>query len=65
MSKEAIINELIIAYAMELETIQNYIFIGEDPATSNAGWYYRTVARTADGWKIARTRVKMQKTRTR
>ena len=40
------------------ETVQNYQFIGEDPATSNAGWYYRTVD---DGWRIARTRVKMQK----
>ncbi|MCB2073526.1 MAG: nuclear transport factor 2 family protein [Novosphingobium sp.] len=43
------------------ETVQNYQFIGEDPATSNAGWYYRTVVRTDDGWRIARTRVKMQK----
>jgi ketosteroid isomerase-like protein len=43
------------------ETIQNYQFIGEDPATSNAGWYFRTVVRTADGWKIAHTKVKMQK----
>jgi len=43
------------------ETIQNYQFIGEDPATSNAGWYFRTVVRTADGWKIAHARVKMQK----
>ncbi|MCB2078172.1 MAG: nuclear transport factor 2 family protein [Novosphingobium sp.] len=43
------------------DTVQNYQFIGEDPATSNAGWYYRTVVRTDEGWKIARTRVKMQK----
>lgn len=43
------------------ETVQNYYFIGEDPATTNAGWYYRTLVRTGDGWKIARTRVKMQK----
>ena len=43
------------------ETVQNYYFIGEDAATTNAGWYYRTVTRTTDGWKIAHTRVKMQK----
>lgn len=43
------------------ETVQNYQFIGEDPATSNVGWYYRTVVRTDTGWKISRTRVKMQK----
>lgn len=43
------------------ETIQNYQFIGEDPKTSNVGWYFRTVVRTADGWKIAHTKVKMQK----
>jgi hypothetical protein len=43
------------------ETVQNYQFIGEDPATSNAGWYFRTVVRTDEGWKISRTRVKMQK----
>ena len=43
------------------ETVQNYQFVGEDPATSNVGWYYRTVVRTDAGWKIAHTRVKMQK----
>lgn len=43
------------------ETVQNYQFIGEDPATSNAGWYFRTVVRTEAGWKISHTRVKMQK----
>lgn len=43
------------------ETVQNYYFIGEDPANTNAGWYFRTVVRTDAGWKIARTRVKMQK----
>ena len=45
------------------ETIQNYQFIGEQSATSNAGWYYRTVVRTDGGWKIAHTKVKMQKPR--
>ncbi len=43
------------------ETIQNYQFIGEVAKFSNAGWYYRTLVRTAAGWKIAHTRVKMQK----
>ena len=45
------------------ETVQNYQFIGEDPATSNCGWYFRTVVRTADGWKISSAKVKMQKTK--
>lgn len=43
------------------ETIQSYQFIGNDPATSNTGWYYRTVVRTADGWKISRCRVKFNR----
>jgi len=43
------------------ETVQNYYFIGEDPSTSNAGWYFRTVVRTDAGWKIAKTKIKMQK----
>lgn len=43
------------------ETVQNYMFIGDDPKFSNQGWYYRTLVRTADGWKISHTRVKIQK----
>ena len=43
------------------ETIQNYVFYGDDPAYNNQGWYYRTLIRTADGWKISHTRVKLQK----
>jgi 3-phenylpropionate/cinnamic acid dioxygenase small subunit len=43
------------------ETIQNYVFIGDDDSFSNNGWYYRTVVRTAAGWRIAHTRVKFQK----
>ena len=43
------------------ETIQNYQFIAEEAKFSNAGWYYRTLVRTAAGWKIAHTSVKMQK----
>jgi hypothetical protein len=43
------------------ETVQNYAFIGDDDTYSNNGWYFRTVVRTMAGWKISRTRVKMQK----
>lgn len=43
------------------ETIQNYLFIGSEDAAWNMGWYYRTLVRMADGWKISRTQVKMQK----
>jgi len=43
------------------ETVQNYLFIGSDDAAWNMGWYFRTLIRTDAGWKIARTRVKMQK----
>lgn len=43
------------------ETIQNYLFIGSEDAAWNMGWYYRTLVRTADGWRIAHTRVQMQK----
>lgn len=44
------------------ETIQNYLFIASEDAAWNMGWYYRTLVRTEGGvWKIARTRVKMQK----
>lgn len=45
------------------ETVQNYQFLGEDPATNNCGWYFRTVIRTADGWKISYAKVKLQKTK--
>lgn len=45
----------------EAETVQNYIFIGNDPKFSNQGWYYRTLVRTDAGWKISHTKVKMQK----
>jgi hypothetical protein len=43
------------------ETVQNYLFIGSDDAAWNMGWYFRSLTRTDAGWKIARTRVKMQK----
>lgn len=40
------------------ETVQNYLFISTSTDDWNAGWYFRDLVRTADGWKIARTRVK-------
>ncbi|MBV1687345.1 nuclear transport factor 2 family protein [Novosphingobium sp. G106] len=43
------------------ETIQNYLFIASEDAAWNMGWYYRTLVRTAAGWKIAHTEVKMQR----
>ncbi len=43
------------------ETVQNYLFIASEDAAWNMGWYFRTLVRTADGWRISRTRVKMQK----
>lgn len=43
------------------ETIQNYLFIAAEDAAWNMGWYFRTLVRTSAGWKIAHTRVQMQK----
>ena len=43
------------------ETVQNYLFIGGADAAWNMGWYFRTVVRTDAGWKIAHTRVRMQR----
>jgi hypothetical protein len=43
------------------ETVQNYLFIGSDDAAWNMGWYLRTLVRSANGWKISHTSVKMQK----
>lgn len=43
------------------ETIQSYAFFGDDPKFNNQGWYHRTVARMHDGWKIAYTKVRVQK----
>jgi hypothetical protein len=42
-------------------TLQNYQFLADEQQFSNNGWYYRTLVRTAVGWKIAQTTVKMQK----
>jgi ketosteroid isomerase-like protein len=40
------------------KTVQNYLFVSTGTDEWNAGWYFRDLVRTADGWKIARTRVK-------
>ena len=48
-------------YGDRAETIKSYAFYGNDPALNNQGWYYRTVVRTGEGWRIAHTRVKLQK----
>ena len=41
------------------ETLQNYLFVSTGSDEWNVGWYDRTLVRTDDGWKIARTRVKI------
>lgn len=41
------------------ETIQNYIFISTSTDEWNSGWYHRSLVRSAAGWKIARTQVKI------
>jgi hypothetical protein len=43
------------------ETVQNYLFIASGDAAWNMGWYFRTLVRTDAGWKIAHTKVQMQK----
>jgi hypothetical protein len=43
------------------DTVQNYLFIGSQNAAWNMGWYFRRLVRVAAGWKIAHTRVEMQK----
>ncbi len=41
------------------EVIQSYLFVANSNDTWNSGWYDRSLVRTADGWKITRTVVKM------
>jgi SnoaL-like domain len=43
------------------KTVQNYLFINFETKQWNMGWYYRTLIRTSDGWRISHTVVKMQK----
>ena len=43
----------------EAEALQSYLFIAASDSKWNAGWYQRTVVRTPQGWKIAKTRVKI------
>ncbi len=44
------------------EVIQSYLFIANSNDSWNSGWYDRTLVRTADGWRIARTVVKIART---
>ena len=41
------------------EVIQSYLFVPSTDSKWNAGWYRRTLVRTAAGWKIAVTKVKI------
>jgi SnoaL-like domain len=41
------------------EVIQSYLFVANSNDTWNSGWYDRSLVRTAGGWKISRTVVKM------
>jgi len=43
------------------QTIQSYAFFGDDQNYSNNGWYYRTLVRTGEGWRISHTRVEFQR----
>jgi hypothetical protein len=40
------------------ETVQSYLFVSTGTDEWNAGWYFRDLVRTDNGWKISRTRVK-------
>ncbi len=42
--------------------VQSYIFVPTATDQWNMGWYDRSLRRTADGWKIARTRIKIGRT---
>jgi hypothetical protein len=41
------------------KAIQSYLFISNSNDSWNSGWYDRTLVRTGQGWRIARTVVKM------
>jgi hypothetical protein len=43
------------------ETIQSYQFLADEEKFSNKGWYYRTLVRAGDTWKISHTKVVMHK----
>lgn len=45
----------------EAATIQSYLFLPEEGAKWNMGWYYRTLVRSGESWLISRTEVKMKK----
>lgn len=41
------------------EVVQSYLFVPSTDSKWNAGWYDRTLVRTPEGWRIARTHVKI------
>jgi len=41
------------------KTLQNYLFVSTSTDEYNVGWYDRTLVCTANGWKIAHTKVKI------
>ena len=41
------------------EVVQSYLFVPSTDDKWNAGWYRRTLVRTPEGWKIAKTIVKI------
>ena len=41
------------------QVVQNYLFVSNSDDGWNSGWYKRTMVRTAQGWKIAHTSVKI------
>ena len=41
------------------QVVQNYLFVSNSDDGWNSGWYKRTMVRTAQGWKIAHTIVKI------
>lgn len=43
------------------DTVQNYLFISAQDAAWNMGWYFRTLLRGGEGWKISHTKVKIHK----
>jgi SnoaL-like domain len=42
-------------------TVQNFVFINAETKERNGGWYYDTLIRTADGWKISHLKLKFLK----
>jgi hypothetical protein len=43
----------------QADVVQSYLFVPNSDDKWNSGWYQRRLVRTAVGWKIAHTRVKI------